>query len=520
MPSAHLERAALDDMAAPDRDDDCGAAGRAARGVGVAGPAAARRSASSPTAAMDLLGVDRARASARGRCARASSCARLDGMHWMAVGDAVRDPGHPGRPVDRVGLPGELRRGLRARGPAGLRRRRGHGLDRPGEPGARRPAPRWPSCTACRCCRSTRRRCSSRQRVWGTEPWGKIDRSLELAHDARRRARWCVHPPFRWQREYAREFVDGHRARASTSPASAGRREHVPVAGREPGDARPTARLGPDRRSPTTTSRSTCRTPRWPARTRSRWRGLGDRAGAPAPGRRARARCRDEHLVPGRGVAAVRGGAGPLVHNGFAARCVVEISTRRLTGDEREVGAGRVAGVRPAEPGRAPLERRGGPVSAAAGRRPGGEDTRAAILAAARTRVRRARLRRRRRCAASRARPGSTRRSCTTTSTARRQLFAEIMALPVDPPCSSSRSSAATARPARRGAARMFLAVWDRPRAASAFVALSRSQRDARGGAPGCCASSSGARSAARIAAALDGVPRTARAAGRLVRPS
>lgn len=44
------------------------------------------------------------------------------------------------------------------------------------------------------------------QRVWGTDPWGKVEKSLEAAH--RLGASTVVlHPPFRWQRDYAREFV-------------------------------------------------------------------------------------------------------------------------------------------------------------------------------------------------------------------------------------------------------------------------------------------------------------------------
>ena len=46
------------------------------------------------------------------------------------------------------------------------------------------------------------------QRVMGTDPWGKIDRSIELA-DAVGAQTVVVHPPFRWQREYAEGFVDG-----------------------------------------------------------------------------------------------------------------------------------------------------------------------------------------------------------------------------------------------------------------------------------------------------------------------
>ena len=46
------------------------------------------------------------------------------------------------------------------------------------------------------------------QRVWGTDPWAKLERSAEmaLALDA---DVVVVHPPFRWQRDYASGFVEG-----------------------------------------------------------------------------------------------------------------------------------------------------------------------------------------------------------------------------------------------------------------------------------------------------------------------
>lgn len=46
------------------------------------------------------------------------------------------------------------------------------------------------------------------QRVWGREPWGKLVRSKEVA-EALGAEVVVVHPPFRWQREYAREFIQG-----------------------------------------------------------------------------------------------------------------------------------------------------------------------------------------------------------------------------------------------------------------------------------------------------------------------
>ncbi|HEY5033460.1 MAG TPA: sugar phosphate isomerase/epimerase [Actinomycetes bacterium] len=46
------------------------------------------------------------------------------------------------------------------------------------------------------------------QRVWGTEPWGKLQRSKDAA-EALGASVVVVHPPFRWQREYAKAFESG-----------------------------------------------------------------------------------------------------------------------------------------------------------------------------------------------------------------------------------------------------------------------------------------------------------------------
>ncbi len=46
------------------------------------------------------------------------------------------------------------------------------------------------------------------QRVWGTDPWGKLVRARRAAETLGAKT-VVVHPPFRWQREYARDFVVG-----------------------------------------------------------------------------------------------------------------------------------------------------------------------------------------------------------------------------------------------------------------------------------------------------------------------
>ena len=44
--------------------------------------------------------------------------------------------------------------------------------------------------------------------MWGTDPWDKVDRSIELALEVGAPT-VVLHPPFRWQRDYAASFIDG-----------------------------------------------------------------------------------------------------------------------------------------------------------------------------------------------------------------------------------------------------------------------------------------------------------------------
>ncbi|WP_435200208.1 sugar phosphate isomerase/epimerase family protein [Janibacter sp. GS2] len=46
------------------------------------------------------------------------------------------------------------------------------------------------------------------QRVMSNDPWGKVDKSIELAQEVGAPT-VVLHPPFRWQKEYARDFADG-----------------------------------------------------------------------------------------------------------------------------------------------------------------------------------------------------------------------------------------------------------------------------------------------------------------------
>ncbi len=145
------------------------------------------------------------------------------------------------------------------------------------------------------------------QRVWGREPWEKLRKAKDLAERVGARV-VVLHPPFRWQREYVRGFETGLAAMAEETdvmfavenmyPLRAGGSEVVPYAPHWD----PTALRAPGARP---------------------WRPALRRAAQPAPARR----------VPRRG--GRRGEDQPRADQGGP-----------------DGGPGRVAGFRPAAPGR------------------------------------------------------------------------------------------------------------------------------------------------------------------------
>ena len=165
------------------------------------------------------------------------------------------------------------------------------------------------------------------QRVWGTDPWGKLERSRQAAEYLGART-VVVHPPFRWQREYARDFVRGlHRMTEQTDvrfavenmyPWRARSRE---VAAYAPGwdvrlDDYPHTTLD---LSHTAVSGSD------PLRVAE---DLGDRLAhihlADGSGS-----ARDEHLIPGRGTQPCGDVLDTLAASSFDGVVVVEVSTRK-----------------------------------------------------------------------------------------------------------------------------------------------------------------------------------------------
>lgn len=165
------------------------------------------------------------------------------------------------------------------------------------------------------------------QRVWGIEPWGKLRRSAEMAGDLGAEV-VVVHPPFRWQKEYAATFVEGIAALEAETGMAFAVENMYPWRSRlrtlgvyQPGwdpsehdyanatiDLSHTATAGDD-----------------PVAMAERLGGrlrhvhMADGVGS----------ARDEHLVPGRGSQPCGSFLEHLATTGFEGHVVVEINTRK-----------------------------------------------------------------------------------------------------------------------------------------------------------------------------------------------
>jgi sugar phosphate isomerase/epimerase len=170
------------------------------------------------------------------------------------------------------------------------------------------------------------------QRVWGNEPWGKLQTARQVA-DKLGASVVVVHPPFRWQREYAKSFVSGIAAMNQESPVRFAVENMFPWRAR----TREIQAYLPDH-DPTdedyeaiTLDLSHTAVSGSDAMAMARGLGrrlahvhLGDGTGS----------ARDEHLVPGRGAQPCAELLGHLAASEFAGHVVLEVNTRRSTSRE------------------------------------------------------------------------------------------------------------------------------------------------------------------------------------------
>jgi sugar phosphate isomerase/epimerase len=178
------------------------------------------------------------------------------------------------------------------------------------------------------------------QRVWGTEPWGKLERSAQMA-EALGADVVVVHPPFRWQREYAAGFEDGIAALESSTGIAFAVENMYPW--------RATSR----RRSPRGMEMYL---PHWDPSLGSYANTTIDLSHAAIAqadviematrmGERLRhvhltdgsGSAKDEHLVPGRGAMGAGAFLRHLAGSGFDGSVVLEINTRRCDSRDARV---------------------------------------------------------------------------------------------------------------------------------------------------------------------------------------
>ena len=165
------------------------------------------------------------------------------------------------------------------------------------------------------------------QRVWGTDPWAKLQRARRAAErlDA---STVVVHPPFRWQRDYAREFRTGLARVAEETHIRFAVENMFPLRAR----GREVSPYAPDWSpvdedykdvtldlSHTAVSQSDALAMAADLGERLTHVHLADGTGA----------ARDEHLVPGRGGQPCVQLLEHLAARGFDATIVVEVNTRR-----------------------------------------------------------------------------------------------------------------------------------------------------------------------------------------------
>jgi sugar phosphate isomerase/epimerase len=165
------------------------------------------------------------------------------------------------------------------------------------------------------------------QRVWGTDPWAKLVRARNAA-DLLGASTVVVHPPFRWQRDYARDFLAGIHRMAHETDVRFAVENMFPLRAR----GRAVTPYSPDwdpvdedfrhftiDLSHTSVSQSDAMDMAERMGGRLAHVHIADGSGGP----------RDEHLVPGRGTQPCADLLESLAIGGFEGTVVVEVNTRR-----------------------------------------------------------------------------------------------------------------------------------------------------------------------------------------------
>jgi sugar phosphate isomerase/epimerase len=173
------------------------------------------------------------------------------------------------------------------------------------------------------------------QRVWSTDPWTKLLRARAAA-ERLGASTVVVHPPFRWQRGYARDFVRGVWRMADETDVRFAVENMYPWRYRD----REMLAYAPDWDVTKEDYRHFTVDLSHAATSRSQALEMAARMGdrlAHVHMADGNGSAKDEHLVPGRGSQPCAELLGALAAGGFGGHVVIEVNTRRaMSAAERE----------------------------------------------------------------------------------------------------------------------------------------------------------------------------------------
>jgi sugar phosphate isomerase/epimerase len=166
------------------------------------------------------------------------------------------------------------------------------------------------------------------QRVWGRDPWTKLVRSRELAEAVGARV-VVVHPPFLWQRDYARDFHVGIAEMAAASQVAFAVENMYPLLRGETEIAAYAPHWNPVEMDCAAATLDVSHAAVSDSDVLAMAEALGDRLSHVHLGDGTKPGLPDEHLVPGRGTQPCGELLRWLSDKGYEGYVVLEVSTHR-----------------------------------------------------------------------------------------------------------------------------------------------------------------------------------------------